>query len=106
MLRNTGFFMIGWACHYFPFYLMNRQRFLHHYLPAHLISALVAGTVLNFITTEIVDYPVSKAGITTRLRPRVIAKMDIKSKIVTAILIAMVVGMWYFLAPFTYGYPG
>lgn len=85
---------------------MNRQRFLHHYLPAHLISALVAGTVLNFVTTEVVNYPISKAGITTRLRPRVIAKMDTKSKIATAVLIAMVVGMWYFLAPLSYGYPG
>lgn len=106
MLRNTGFFMIGWACHYFPFYLMNRQRFLHHYLPAHLISALVAGTVLNFITTEVVNYPVSKAGLTTRLRPRVRVKMDMRSKIVTAALIAAVVGMWYFLSPLTYGSPG
>ncbi|KAJ9118652.1 hypothetical protein QFC22_003872 [Naganishia vaughanmartiniae] len=106
MLRNTGFFMIGWACHYFPFFLMNRQRFLHHYLPAHLISALVAGTVLNFVTTEIVNYPISKAGLTTRLRPRVRAKMDITAKIVTAVLIAIVVAMWYFLSPLTYGSPG
>ncbi|KAI5451339.1 Dolichyl-phosphate-mannose--protein mannosyltransferase 4 [Naganishia albida] len=106
MLRNTGFFMIGWACHYFPFYLMNRQRFLHHYLPAHLISTLVAGTVVNFITTEIVNYPVSKAGLTTRLRPRVRVRMDMRSKIVTAVLIAAVVGMWYFLSPLTYGSPG
>ncbi|KAJ9110674.1 hypothetical protein QFC19_001503 [Naganishia cerealis] len=106
MLRNTGFFMIGWACHYFPFFLMNRQRFLHHYLPAHLISALVAGSVLNFVTTEVVNYPISKAGLTTRLRPRVRAKMDLTGTIVTAVLIAIVVAMWYFLSPFTYGFPG
>lgn len=61
---------------------------------------------MNFITTEVVNYPVSKAGLTTRLRPRVRVKMDLRSKIVTAALIAAVVGMWYFLSPLTYGSPG
>ena len=28
---------------------MGRQRFLHHYLPAHLASALVAGALIEFI---------------------------------------------------------
>jgi dolichyl-phosphate-mannose-protein mannosyltransferase len=69
MIRNTGFFIGAWACHYLPFYLMSRQLFLHHYLPAHLASALVAGSVLNFVITEEVNYPVSKAGLRTRLRP-------------------------------------
>ena len=30
---------------------MGRQLFLHHYLPAHLASALVAGALLEFIFT-------------------------------------------------------
>ncbi|AGO10370.1 AaceriABL085Wp [[Ashbya] aceris (nom. inval.)] len=34
------FLYIGWAIHYFPFFLMGRQKFLHHYLPAHLIAAI------------------------------------------------------------------
>lgn len=25
---------VGWFLHYFPFFLMNRQLFMHHYLPA------------------------------------------------------------------------
>ena len=28
---------------------MGRQLFLHHYLPAHLASALVAGAIVEFI---------------------------------------------------------
>lgn len=53
-LYNTlGFLFIGWCAHYFPFYLMNRQKFLHHYLPAHLIAALFSGGLVDFATTDI-----------------------------------------------------
>lgn len=52
-LYNTlGFFVAGWAAHYFPFFLMNRQKFLHHYLPAHLIAALFAGGFVEFLCTN------------------------------------------------------
>ncbi|KAI5969461.1 PMT4 [Candida margitis] len=52
-LYNTlGFLFIGWCAHYFPFYLMNRQKFLHHYLPAHLIAALFAGGLVDFICSN------------------------------------------------------
>lgn len=52
-LYNTlGFFFIGWCAHYFPFYLMNRQKFLHHYLPAHLIAALFSGGLLEFVCSN------------------------------------------------------
>lgn len=50
LLYNTlGFLFIGWAVHYFPFFLMNRQKFLHHYLPAHLIGALFTGAAVEFL---------------------------------------------------------
>lgn len=52
-LYNTlGFLVAGWAAHYFPFYLMNRQKFLHHYLPAHLIAALFTGGFVEFLCTN------------------------------------------------------
>ncbi|CAH6718385.1 dolichyl-phosphate-mannose--protein mannosyltransferase 4 [[Candida] jaroonii] len=52
-LYNTlGFFFIGWCAHYFPFFLMGRQKFLHHYLPAHLIAALFSGGLLEFVCTN------------------------------------------------------
>lgn len=50
LYNSTGFLFICWAAHYFPFWLMGRQRFLHHYLPAHLASCLVAGALVEFIT--------------------------------------------------------
>lgn len=52
-LYNTmGFFFVGWCCHYFPFFLMGRQKFLHHYLPAHLIGALFSGCLVEFICSN------------------------------------------------------
>ncbi len=82
---------------------MNRQRFLHHYLPAHLASALVAGSVLNFVLVETVNFPVSVAGIKTRMRPAVRAKMNTVAWVVTGLLLAIVIGTFLFLAPLTYG---
>ncbi|BEJ14723.1 hypothetical protein CspHIS471_0404900 [Cutaneotrichosporon sp. HIS471] len=105
MYRNTGFFLGAWAFHYFPFYSMARQRFLHHYLPAHLASALVAGCILNFILVEEVNYPMSVAGPRTRLRPAARAYVSRKGLIVLGVLSAAVVGCFLYEAPFTYGLP-
>lgn len=82
---------------------MNRQLFLHHYLPAHLASALVAGSVLNFVLVETVNYPVSKAGLLTRRRPATRARLDTIGVFVVAFLIAVVIGTFWFLKPLTYG---
>ncbi|KAJ7442300.1 glycosyltransferase family 39 protein [Mycena latifolia] len=68
--NSAGFFMLVWGVHYAPFFLMNRQLFIHHYLPSHLASAMIAGAVLSFILSESVNYPVSVWGPTTRGRPR------------------------------------
>lgn len=103
MYRNTGFFLGTWALHYFPFYLMTRQKFLHHYLPAHLASALVAGSVLNFILVETVNYPISAPGPRTRLRPAVRAKMNKVAWIGTLAVLGIVVASWLWIAPLTYG---
>ena len=49
LYNSTGFLFLCWAAHYFPFWLMGRQRFLHHYLPAHLASTMVTGALIEFI---------------------------------------------------------
>lgn len=106
LYNNTGFFLISWLCHYLPFFLMSRQLFIHHYLPAHVSSALVTGSVLNFLLNESIDFPVSEAGERTRLRPRVRALVKRRSMVVLGVLSVFFVGMFLFLAPLTYGYPG
>ncbi|WVN88694.1 uncharacterized protein L203_103907 [Cryptococcus depauperatus CBS 7841] len=103
MYRNTGFFLNAWAFHYLPFYLMGRQRFLHHYLPAYLASTLVAGSILNFLLLETVNYPISVAGPTTRLRPAVRAKLNQAAKLTLLALSLLVIGMFIYLSPLTFG---
>lgn len=44
---------MGWALHYLPFFLMQRQLFLHHYLPALWFAILLFCTVFDFATSRI-----------------------------------------------------
>ena len=37
----------GWALHYVPFFLMGRQLFLHHYLPALMFAIALVAVVLD-----------------------------------------------------------
>ncbi|KAG0250374.1 hypothetical protein BG011_008403 [Mortierella polycephala] len=38
---SGGFFFMAWCFHYLPFFLMGRQLFLHHYLPALYFAILL-----------------------------------------------------------------
>ncbi|KAG0288852.1 hypothetical protein BGZ98_004090, partial [Dissophora globulifera] len=38
---SGGFFFMAWCFHYLPFFLMGRQLFLHHYLPALYFAILM-----------------------------------------------------------------
>jgi len=85
---------------------MNRQLFIHHYLPAHLCSALVAGAVLNFILSEAINYPISIPSSMTRLRPRQYSDLGLKALAVVLGFNAIMIPVFLFLAPLTYGTPG
>ncbi|KAF0276924.1 Dolichyl-phosphate-mannose--protein mannosyltransferase 4 [Hanseniaspora uvarum DSM 2768] len=93
---------LGWLCHYFPFFLMNRQRFLHHYLPAHLILCvftaqfLEVGIMIKFIPSEedeeeekIDEYKAKKA--------------NLKLHLLSIIIIVAVVWFFYYWKALTYG---
>lgn len=49
---EIGTSVLGWAFHYFPFYLMKRQLFLHHYLPALYFAILALCQLKDFITAR------------------------------------------------------
>ncbi|KAL1927163.1 hypothetical protein VTP01DRAFT_5126 [Rhizomucor pusillus] len=53
--ESAGFFVAGWALHYFPFFLMGRQLFLHHYMPALYFSILVFGVGFDMLTIRLVS---------------------------------------------------
>jgi len=124
LYNSTGFFFIAWATHYLPFYLMGRQLFLHHYLPAHLASSLVAGALLEFIfnveplNIEEATVAVAKSGTSKKTtaataaknrlpaRERVTGQSMLASWIALAGVMAVVIFGWYYFLPLTYGYPG
>jgi dolichyl-phosphate-mannose-protein mannosyltransferase len=98
--------MLVWGVHYAPFFLMNRQLFIHHYLPSHVASAMIAGAVLSFILSETVNYPISVWGPTTRGRPKQFADLGIKAPIILVCFSAAMFACLLYFAPLTYGTPG
>lgn len=111
--NSTGFFFLAWATHYFPFYLMGRQLFLHHYLPAHLASSLVTGSLLEFIFVNDSapapakgkkDSKEEKHHLTAA--ERFAGQSLLGSWIACVVIIALLTACWYFWLPLTYGYPG
>ena len=108
-LHTTGFFVYAWACHYLPFFLMHRQLFIHHYLPAHACSVLVLGGVLDFVTSRSIDLPLSPAGPALQpeqLRPTMRRRYTQLAQPVALIVALSLVAMFHYLAPFTYGNMG
>ncbi|KAG2014255.1 mannosyltransferase 1 [Coprinopsis cinerea AmutBmut pab1-1] len=79
-----GFFFMGWALHYFPFFLMARQLFLHHYFPALYFAILCWCIVFDLITST--------------LRPKIRLQ-------IAALLIVLAVWNFYYLSPLAYGLP-
>lgn len=49
MESACGWLFLGWALHYFPFYSMGRVLYFHHYFPAYLYSAMLAGIVSQYL---------------------------------------------------------
>ncbi|PWZ03574.1 putative PMT4-dolichyl-phosphate-mannose--protein O-mannosyltransferase [Testicularia cyperi] len=109
LYNSTGFFVVAWACHYAPFFLMNRQLFIHHYLPAHVCACMVAGGVLNFVVSETIQYPISVPGPLLRprdLRPRMDNLIPAPARAVMAVFLILLVACFWWLSPLTYGTPG
>ncbi|KFZ06161.1 hypothetical protein V501_07659 [Pseudogymnoascus sp. VKM F-4519 (FW-2642)] len=50
---EIGTSILGWAFHYFPFYLMQRQLFLHHYFPALYFAVMALCQTYDHITNRI-----------------------------------------------------
>ncbi|MCJ1402446.1 hypothetical protein MMC11_005666 [Xylographa trunciseda] len=124
LYNSTGFFFLTWAAHYLPFYLMGRQLFLHHYLPAHLASALVTGALLEFVFTvdpvaldELNNVAVAetkggkKKGAAVAPRRTLSVKERMGGNMLglwaaVGIVMVAVLWGWYFFLPLTYGKPG
>lgn len=105
---------------------MGRQLFLHHYLPAHLASALVTGALLEFVFNldpvaleENVDAKLTgkatekgKKGGGAGTKRVVPAKERMGGSSMLAlwgaagVVMTVVIAGWWFFLPLTYGRPG
>ena len=104
---------------------MGRQLFLHHYLPAHLASALVTGALLEFIFNldpvgfdeqayaQALDVKggKKKGGVNANRRSQPIREKLAQQSFLAlwgavGLVLAAVIWGWYFFLPLTYGKPG
>lgn len=99
----TGFFFVGWALHYFPFFLMGRALFLHHYMPALVFSYMILAAVHAFIFVEGVDGPISDPGPGMRLRPLRRAVVPAMAYATAAVLMVVHLASFLYFAPLSYG---
>jgi dolichyl-phosphate-mannose-protein mannosyltransferase len=127
LYNSTGFFFLCWAAHYFPFYLMGRQLFLHHYLPAHLASCLVTGALVEFIfnVDPVMDDDVPSSSVAAKkdnksghkladkvgkhfqtANERLKGQSMMGTWIATGVVLSAVLYGFYFFFPLTYGWPG
>ncbi|KAI0915447.1 hypothetical protein AcV5_003665 [Taiwanofungus camphoratus] len=77
-----GFLFMGWCLHYFPFYIMKRQLFLHHYFPALYFAILLSCCVFDLVTAT--------------LRPKVRLQ-------IAAVLLVIAIWNYVYLSPLAYG---
>jgi len=85
---------------------MSRQLFIHHYLPSHLASAMIAGAVLHFLLSETIDYPISIAGHFTHRRPPQWAELGTRGPVIAVGFFIALFFAFVYVAPLTYGTPG
>lgn len=101
-----AFLFCGWCCHYFPFFLMGRQKFLHHYLPAHIFAALFAVAVWEVIFSECKSLDSSnneeKPGAAFNKQPAIYNKPYF---IFNVLLLCALVWFFIYFSPLIYGEP-
>ncbi|XP_020036549.1 protein O-mannosyl-transferase 2 [Castor canadensis] len=64
-LRGGGQVLLGWVLHYFPFFLMGRILYFHHYFPAMLFSSMLTGilwdTLLRLCAWGLTSSPLARS---------------------------------------------
>ncbi|KAI7890139.1 glycosyltransferase [Mucor mucedo] len=104
LFRTGGFFLLLWAMHYLPFFLMGRSLFLHHYLPAMACNYLLIGSVFEYFFVDGVNSPVSFQPSKKRFSLDQ-TRLSWKSYLAATIILGMQFVVYLFLAPMTYGTP-
>ncbi|KAI9833310.1 MAG: hypothetical protein M1819_003705 [Sarea resinae] len=88
---EIGTSVLGWAFHYFPFYLMQRQLFLHHYLPALYFAIIALCQTYDFVIHRI-------GSLGLRERPSV-------GTVGAVVFVGLSIFVFTLYAPLAYGNP-
>ncbi|QSZ30854.1 hypothetical protein DSL72_000412 [Monilinia vaccinii-corymbosi] len=88
---EIGTSVLGWAFHYFPFYLMQRQLFLHHYFPALYFAIIALCQIFDFVTARV-------PGIGLRERPFI-------GRLGAIIFLTLSISAFVIYSPLAYGNP-
>lgn len=81
--------VLGWAFHYFPFFLMARQLFLHHYFPA-LYFAIIA-------LCQVFDFGLNRVA-ALKQRPAI-------GKVIMLLFLTLSIAAFAIFSPLAYGNP-
>ncbi|KAL2831215.1 Dolichyl-phosphate-mannose-protein mannosyltransferase-domain-containing protein [Aspergillus cavernicola] len=88
---EIGTAVLGWCFHYFPFYLMARQLFLHHYFPALYFAILTLSQEFDFITH--------------RIRSPGLPSRPVIGKVLAGIFLGLTIFTFALFSPLIYGNP-
>ncbi|PYI25087.1 PMT-domain-containing protein [Aspergillus indologenus CBS 114.80] len=88
---EIGTTVLGWAFHYFPFYLMARQLFLHHYFPALYFAIMALCQEFDFIAN--------------RVRSLGLPSKPVIGKILAGLFLTLSIFTFVIYSPLVYGNP-
>lgn len=88
---EVGTTVLAWAFHYFPFFLMARQLFLHHYLPALYFAIMALSQMFDFALN--------------RVQLPVLGKRSVAGVGVITTFLVLSVGVFTIYSPLVYANP-
>ncbi|KAJ2487299.1 Dolichyl-phosphate-mannose--protein mannosyltransferase 4 [Coemansia sp. RSA 2050] len=99
LLRSGGFIAFAWFIHYFPFFMMGRSLFLHHYLPASIFAYMMVAACFQFFCV----HPYQLFALRSwSSRARALLP-SYSTGLVFAGLVAVQVAAFVYFAPLAYG---
>lgn len=101
--RSLGFLLMAWVLHYLPFFLMGRMLFLHHYMPAYIITCILTATFFDFMGRSFFQYRLDTIPARTPLRVWNQGRGGIIYHGFMILLCAAVIGSFAYFYPLTYG---
>lgn len=67
---------------------------------------MLAGSVLSFVLSDSINYPISIAGRMTRMQPTQYADLGVHGPTLVGIFAVVMFAFFVYISPLTYGTPG